>query len=112
MGGFWVFVPLRKTKKFLKPLKKIIAYNQAQFLKLVITCPVLFQIGSINSCPLIYVDDTEEREVLVLEHMKQHGWKDATHKKKGSFLLGIHKWRHPRKYLSLYDTRSLGQNKQ
>jgi hypothetical protein len=46
----------------------------------------LFQIGAINSCPLIYVDGTEGQETLVLEHMKQHDWKDATHKKKG--LLG------------------------
>jgi hypothetical protein len=31
------------------------------------------------------VDDKEGNEALVLEHMSQHGWKDAVNKKKGTF---------------------------
>ena len=44
---------------------------------------VYFQVSPITSCPLIYVDGTEGQEALVLEHMKQHGWRDAVAKKKG-----------------------------
>ena len=50
---------------------------------------LFLQIGAINSCPLVYVDGIEGQETLVLEHMKQHGWKDATNKKKGSAIVAF-----------------------
>ena len=45
--------------------------------------PLLNKIGSIDFCPVVYVDNTEGQEALVLEHMKQFGWKDALNKKEG-----------------------------
>ena len=45
--------------------------------------PALNKIGSIEYCPVVFVDDTEGQEALVLEHMKQFGWKDALNKKEG-----------------------------
>ena len=48
-----------------------------------ISCTDHFQIGSISSCSLVYVDDKVGQEALVLEHMSQQGWKDAFNKKKG-----------------------------
>ena len=45
--------------------------------------PLLNKIGSIDFCPVVYVNNTEGQEALVLEHMKQFGWKDALNKKEG-----------------------------
>ena len=45
--------------------------------------PALNKIGSLEYCPVVYVDDTDGKEALVLEHMKQFGWKDALNKKEG-----------------------------
>jgi hypothetical protein len=45
--------------------------------------PFLNTIGSIEYCPLVFVDGTKGQEALVLEHMKQFGWRDALNKKEG-----------------------------
>ena len=45
--------------------------------------PALNQIGSLEYCPLVYVDETDGKEAIVLEHMKQFGWRDAINKKGG-----------------------------
>ena len=45
--------------------------------------PELSKIGPIEFCTIIYSDETEGKEALVLEHMKQHGWRDPLNKKAG-----------------------------
>jgi hypothetical protein len=45
--------------------------------------PALNQIANLEYCPLIYVDETYGKEAIVLEHMKQFGWRDAINKKAG-----------------------------
>ena len=45
--------------------------------------PALNKIGSLSHCPIIFSDATDGQEVLVLEHMKRHGWRDPLNKKAG-----------------------------
>ena len=45
--------------------------------------PALNKIGSVKYCHVIFSDLTEGKEALVLEHMKQHGWRDPFNKKAG-----------------------------
>jgi hypothetical protein len=45
--------------------------------------PALNKLGSVKFCPVIFSDLTEGKEALVLEHMKQHGWRDPFNKKSG-----------------------------
>jgi hypothetical protein len=51
--------------------------------------PAINKIGSIDFCPVIYSDGTEGEEVLVLEHMKQYGWRDPLNKKAGRYFIKI-----------------------
>ena len=74
------FALFGSTGKHLGRIMKVLN-KEAAFYRDIL--PALNQIASLEYCPLIYVDETYGKEAIVLEHMKQFGWRDAINKKAG-----------------------------